>query len=74
MADDHVQPDEAGWVSKEREKVIAYLASQQCEHAGVGDWPAFHIDPHIALWAVQSPTTLGRIGGWQLVVIFRQII
>jgi len=58
--------DEEGWLRQERQKVLAYLASQKCEHAGVGEWPAFHIDPYIALWAVQSPSTLGRIGWWAI--------
>jgi hypothetical protein len=59
-------PDEKAWVRQEREKVLAYLTSQRCKHAGVGEWPAFHVDPYVALWAVQSPTTLGRIGWWAI--------
>jgi len=66
MADKRVYPDETAWVKQEREKVIAYLASQHCEHAGVGEWPAFHIDPYVALWTVQSPTAPGRIGWWAI--------
>ena len=57
---------EAAWVASEREKVISYLVTQKCAHAGVGEWPAFHIDPYIALWAIQSPSHPGRIGWWAI--------
>jgi hypothetical protein len=66
MSNEREYPDEEEWVAQEREKVIAYLSSQKCEHAGVGEWPAFHIDPYIALWAVQSPSSPGRIGWWAI--------
>ena len=65
MSDD---PDEAelAWVEQERQKVLDYLVSQNCDHAGVGEWPAFHIDPYVALWAVQSTSHPGRIGWWAI--------
>ena len=66
MSSEREYPDEEEWVAQERAKVIAYLSSQKCEHAGVGEWPAFHIDPYIALWAVQSPSSPGRIGWWAI--------
>lgn len=55
---------EEQWIATEREKVIDYLAQQGCQHGGVGEWPAFHIDPYFALWAVQSLKVEGRIGWW----------
>lgn len=58
--------NEEAWVSREREKVVDYLSSQRCEHAGVGEWPAFHVDSYVALWAVQSPTASGQIGWWAI--------
>ena len=67
MADNtRVYPEEEEWVKQEREKVLTYLASERCEHAGVGEWPAFYVDPYVALWAVQSPTAPGRIGWWAI--------
>ena len=59
-------PDEEEWVAQERAKVIAYLCSQHCEHGGVGERPAFHVDPYIALWAIQSRKAPGRIGWWAI--------
>ena len=66
MSEDLDKSAEEKWIAAEREKVIAYLSSQRCEHAGVGEWPAFHIDPYIALWAIQSPSHPGRIGWWAI--------
>ena len=58
------QLSEDEWVAIEREKVISYLVQQGCEHGGVAEWPAFHLDPYLALWAVQSAKAPGRIGWW----------
>lgn len=66
MSDDTEMDEERAWVAAERRKVMTYLESQKCFHAGVGEWPAFHIDPYVALWAVQSPTHSGRIGWWAI--------
>ena len=66
MSNERDYPDEEEWIAQERQKVLAYLASEQCEHGGVGEWPAFHLDPYIALWAIQSPTAPGRIGWWAI--------
>jgi hypothetical protein len=66
MGSERKYPDEEEWVAEERQKVIAYLASQNCEHGGVGEWPAFHVDPYVALWAVQSRKATGRIGWWAI--------
>ncbi len=62
--DDEILEEE--WVSAERQKVIAYLERQGCRHGGVGEWPAFHVDPYVALWAVQSLETEGYIGWWAI--------
>lgn len=66
MSQDADRVAEEEWIAAERGKVIAYLAQQGCQHGGVGEWPAFHVDPYIALWAVQSPTVEGRIGWWAI--------
>ncbi|WP_265594968.1 DUF4826 family protein [Haloferula sp. BvORR071] len=52
---------------QQHEVVVNYLQAQGCEHGGVATWPAFHLlDPHLALWAVQSVTTAGKIGWWAI--------
>jgi Domain of unknown function (DUF4826) len=57
---------EEKWIAEEREKVIAYLDSQNCRHAGVEKWPTFHVEPDLALWAVQSIKHTGRVGWWAI--------
>jgi non-ribosomal peptide synthetase component F len=34
------------------------------EHLGVGEYPAFHVHPYLALWAVQSKKAPGQVGWW----------
>ena len=65
VTDDADQAEE-DWVASEREKVIDYLSQQGCQHAGVGEWPAFHVDPYLAIWAVQSLKSEGKIGWWAI--------
>ena len=64
----NIEPKESEevWIERERQKVLDYLESQRCEHAGVGEWPAFHVDPYVALWAIQSISHPGRIGWWAI--------
>ena len=57
---------EEKWIAEEREKVIAYLDFQNCRHAGVEKWPTFHVEPDLALWAVQSIHHSGRVGWWAI--------
>ncbi len=57
---------EEGWIADERNKVIDFLKMEDCRHAGVADWPVFYVDPHVALWAVQSTRHVGRVGWWAI--------
>ena len=66
MSSAQVHLEEDAWVRQEREKVVAYLTSQRCEHGGIAEWPAFHVDPYVALWAIQSRTVAGRVGWWAI--------
>jgi hypothetical protein len=62
----HADHAEEEWVASERAKVVDYLSQQACQHAGVGEWPAFHVDPYLAIWAVQSSKSEGSIGWWAI--------
>ena len=55
---------EDNWITSQRKQVEEYLLSQNVAHLGVGDWPAFHTHPYVALWAVQSKKSPGQIGWW----------
>lgn len=65
MSNSQLTPEEI-WLAVERLKVLDYLAEMGCRHAGVAEWPAFHIEPDFALWAVQSTKHDGRIGWWAI--------
>ena len=56
--------DEDIWIEAERKRAEGYLREQHVEHLGVGEYPAFHVHPYFALWAVQSKSSPGWIGWW----------
>ncbi|HEX7897444.1 MAG TPA: DUF4826 family protein [Planctomycetota bacterium] len=60
------EAEEEAWVLGQRKVVEDYLRTQGVDHGGVGEWPAFHVLSYVALWAVQSKKTPGRVGWWAL--------
>lgn len=56
--------DEESWIEAQRKHAEDYLRAQRVEHLGVGQYPAFHVHPYLALWAVQSRRSPGSIGWW----------
>ena len=56
--------DEDIWIAAQRNYAEDYLREQRVEHLGVGEYPAFHMHPYLALWAVQSQCSPGWIGWW----------
>jgi hypothetical protein len=58
--------DEEDWLLEEKQTVEEYLKREKIDHLGVGDYPAFHVHPYVALWAVQSKKFPGRIGWWSI--------
>ena len=60
-------PSEAAdevWCDGERSRVIAYLSREGVVHGKVGDWPAWHVWPYVAVWAVESVKSPGWVGWW----------
>ncbi len=57
-------PGENAWISEQRQIAEEYLRRQGVDHLGVGEYPAFHIHPYVALWAVQSKQAPGFVGWW----------
>src|SRR5260370_8078247 len=62
LAMSKAENNEDAGIKSQRKEVIRYLMSQGVEHLGVGDYPAFHIHPCVAVWAVQSKKAPGWIG------------
>jgi hypothetical protein len=52
------------WVLAQRDTVVAYLAAEGVAHGQVGDWPAWHLSPYVAIWAIESLRTPGWVGWW----------
>lgn len=62
---EELEPDKL-WLAQERQKVLDYLETEGCRHAGVADWPTFHVEFLLALWSVQSIRHTGRTGWWAI--------
>jgi hypothetical protein len=61
---DDADIEEEAWFAEERRKVEEYLRHEGVEHLGVDEVPAFHVHPYMAVWAVQSKVSPGRVGWW----------
>ncbi len=45
---------EQTWCDKQRTEISIYLQREKIPHAQIGEWPAWHIAPHVAIWAIES--------------------
>src|SRR5688572_15909275 len=58
--------EDAAWAAAQRERVVDYLASQHCKHAGVSRAPRWFLSPYVAIWAIRSKADPDRIGWWAI--------
>jgi hypothetical protein len=54
------------WCVELRTEIGVYLTSEGYEHGKILEWPAWNIAPHVAMWAIESPTQPGYVGAWVL--------
>ncbi|MFT4512400.1 MAG: hypothetical protein ACI89X_003388 [Planctomycetota bacterium] len=54
------------WCLALRSEIGVYLKSEGYEHGKILDWPAWNVAPHVAMWAIESPTQPGYVGAWVL--------
>ena len=52
------------WCEQQRTVAADYLARQPVQFGELGEWPAWHIAPYVAVWAVESVKAPGRVGWW----------
>lgn len=57
---------EESWCESQRSRVAGYLRSQDLKHGRIGDWPAWHVKPYVAVWAIESNASPGWIGWWAI--------
>ena len=55
---------EADWCAQQREHVDWFLDQQPIHPGRIGEWPAFHIAPHVAVWAIESGEEEDLLGWW----------
>ena len=64
MTEDMSPEDEDRWCAEQRWVITAYMASAGLEAPRVGDAPAWHVAPVLAVWAVESPEHPGAVVWW----------
>lgn len=65
-ADDDLSPEEEeAWCAERLQQVTEYLGLQDgLEHGEIGEWPAWHLAPYVAIFAVESVKAPGSVGWW----------
>jgi Domain of unknown function (DUF4826) len=66
MANPSNEELEEHWCEEQHQVVVAYLRQQGVADPNVGEWPAWHIFPVIAVWAVESKTCPNSVGWWAI--------
>lgn len=64
--DDPSEAEEEAWCANERTRVIDYLDGEGLGHGDVGSWPAWHLWPYVAVWAIESVERPGSVGWWAI--------
>jgi hypothetical protein len=65
MIEDYENPAvEERWCVEQRVQVEEYLKEQKVDHGEIGEWPAWHIPPYVAIWAIESKNNPGWCGWW----------
>jgi hypothetical protein len=64
MSDDLNEEAEERWCAEQREMVITYLVEQGLNDPNVGELPAWHVAPVVAVWAVESKNRPDWVGWW----------
>jgi len=55
---------EEKWCAERRKEVRAYLTRQRIRHGRISSWPAWHVDPYLSVWAIESAVRPGWVGWW----------
>ncbi len=57
---------ERKWCLERQAQVAEYLRHEGVKHGRIGDWPAWHVAPHVSIWAIESAKRPGWIGWWAI--------
>lgn len=52
------------WCEERREEIAEYLEREGVDHGPIARWPAWHMAPHVSVWAIESRGRPGRVGWW----------
>lgn len=58
--------EEIQWCADQRVQVVSYMADTGADHGDIGEWPAWHIEPLVSVWAIESRQKPGWVGWWAI--------
>ena len=56
--------EEEKWCAARRKQVRLYVDGQHLKHGRIGLWPAWHVQPYLSLWAIESAACPDWVGWW----------
>lgn len=62
--DDFTEAEEEAWCDEQREVLAAYFVRKGLRTGEIGEWPAWHVAPIIAVWSIESLKAPGAVGWW----------
>jgi len=57
---------EEAWVEEQRSTVADYLRHEGVQHGAIGEWPTWHLQPYLAILAIESFVAPSRMGWWAI--------
>ncbi|PTE07319.1 DUF4826 family protein [Mesorhizobium helmanticense] len=66
MQDEPDEAEEEAWCESQRQYVLGYLGRENLKHGRVGEWPAWHVYPYVAVWAIESIEHPEWVGWWAI--------
>lgn len=60
--EDSQEPYEDAWVAEQRGVVLAYIQREGVQHREVGEWPAWHVLPYLAITPTANKPSAGSAG------------
>ena len=57
---------EEAWVAEQRSTVADYLRREGVKHGAIGEWPAWYVQPYLAILAIESFVAPCRMGWWSI--------
>jgi hypothetical protein len=67
------EAEEEKWVVAQRSEVATFLSNEGINQGEISEWPAWFIQPHLAIFAIESGVAKGRMSENSRFVLFPKL-